>query len=196
MKCTQANKAEPKRTIIQFPRSATGLDPVPLDTAARWVESINNRLEQHIVAVPPLWEIAVAKDKCFPRACFDRAVDFVARSPHLPDAVYVVGIALCGGSLNQNHGWVEIDDSVVFDGVMQQFYDKAGYYTSERVEQWYRFTREAVMFMLRRMQNDSSLTFSWDVHLDLPWADDPNNPLLVDLDRAKSGFESWKARHK
>jgi hypothetical protein len=101
---------------------------------------------------------------------------------HLPQALYVLGETIDGGF--GQHGWVEIDD-VVFDGVMQQFYSKQGYYAAESARPWYRFTRPAVMFLHRQMRKNPSLTYRWDHWLNLPWADDPLNPLLVDLERAK-----------
>jgi hypothetical protein len=76
---------------------------------------------------------------------------------------YVFGTAACGGW--QQHGWVEIGN-IVFDGVLQRFYDKAKYYYSEHAMPWYKFTRSAVLWILEQ----GFETWQWDVHLQLPWA--------------------------
>jgi hypothetical protein len=59
---------------------------------------------------------------------------------------YVFGRAVCGGI--QEHGWVELPANVVFDGVLQRFYDLGRYYESEYAMPWYRFTRPAVVWLL------------------------------------------------
>jgi hypothetical protein len=177
--------------IFQMPKEWSGLDPLDPQIAKQWMDSNDRTLKPHVVAVPKTWQKATMPDHRFPRGCFARAIQFIRRSPHLPNALYVYGNAACGGF--NEHGWVEIEDRVVFDGVMQQFYDKAGYYASEAATAWYRFTRPAVMFVNRQMRKDSSLTYRWDWELSLPWAKDPLNPLLVDLERAKAGLKSRNA---
>jgi hypothetical protein len=101
----------------------------------------------------------------------------------LPQALYVLGEAL-GGGLGQ-HGWVEIDD-LVFDGVLQEFYSKSGYYELALARPWYRFDRKATMWVdrLRSRQKGDLNTYRFDHLLRLPWAD-YSNPQTLDLDLAK-----------
>lgn len=167
-------------------------DLLPLPAAKEWMARNDKRLKPHVVTVPKTWWKAVVPGYRFPRDCFGRAIYFLHQSPHLPNALYVLG-ATIGGGFGQ-HGWVEIEDRVVFDGVMQQFYDKAGYYAAESATPWYRFTRPAVMFVNRKMMRDSSLSYRWHCVLGLPWARDPTNPLLVDLERAKEGLKRRTVR--
>src|ERR1019366_9751139 len=47
-----------------------------------------------------------------------------------------------------DEGWVELPGNVVFDGVLQRFYDLGKYYESEYARPWYRFTRRAVVWVL------------------------------------------------
>ena len=164
-------------------------DELGAEGAVKWMSQNDERLKPHIVSVPKAWRKGMIANHRFPRDCFGRAIQFVHRSPHLPNALYVLGETLGGGM--QQHGWVELDDRVVFDGVMQQFYDKAGYYVVEQARPWYRFTRPAVMFMNRKRNRDASVTYRWDWELRLPCASDPANPLLVDLEHVKL---AWKKR--
>jgi hypothetical protein len=177
--------------IFQMPKEINGLEPLDPQHAKQWMDANNKRLKPHVVSVPKTWQKAVSLNHRYPRECFPRAIFFIHQSPHLPNALYVFGQAV-GGGFNQ-HGWVEIDDRVVFDGVMQQFYDKSGYYSAESATPWYHFTRPAVMFLNRQMRRDNSLTYRWDWELGLPWAKDPLNPLLVDLERAKAGLVNKNA---
>jgi hypothetical protein len=127
-------------------------------------------LRPHLVEVPKPWRRQVVPDNYFPGECFSRSIYFVGQSPHLPQALYVIGEAVCGGI--QQHGWVEIvgDDGqeVVFDAVMQEFYSKTGYY--EHAWPWYRFTRKATMWLDRKQQRQETWTYRWDCVLQLPWA--------------------------
>jgi hypothetical protein len=146
-----------------------------------WMYRIDLRLAPHRVEVPRAWRKATTAGYYFPKDCFPRAIQFVRLSPHLPDALYVLGKAVCGGL--QQHGWVEIGD-VVFDGVMQEFYSKQGYYQSELAEPWYRFTRKATMWIDRMNRRQEEWSYRWDCVLGLPRANFAN-PELIDLEAAK-----------
>lgn len=179
---------QPEPIIFQFPNNPDNLDPAE---ARDWMSRNDRRLQPHVVDVPRAWRKAVLPTHRFPRDCFARAIYFIHSSPHMPQALYVIGETVGGGM--QQHGWVEIDDSVVFDAVMQQFYDKAGYYTAELANPWYRFTRPAMMYLRRTFEKQDSWSYRWDAVLGLPWARDPANPLLVDLTLAK---EFWRAKQE
>src|SRR5262249_10516230 len=121
----------------------------------------------------------------FPGHCFPRAIEFLIlfgpKKSQEHNAVYVYGKALCGGL--GEHGWVELDDRIVFDGVQQQFYAKQGFYESEGARQWYRFTRPAVLALQRR--KDFKGHWHWHVALGLPYAGGPAHPLTVTLEMVK-----------
>lgn len=145
----------------------------------------DDRLAHCVVEVPDRWRKLAMPDTRFPGECFPRAIQFLQgfgpRIALAHDAVYVFGEAMCGG-LGQ-HGWVEIEGRVVFDGVQQQFYTKEGFYASDHARPWYRFTRPAVVALWRRKQFRQN--FRWDHPLGLPWAADPENPLTVTLEMVK-----------
>jgi hypothetical protein len=156
-----------------------------LERLEREMHRTDERLKRYRVEVPSKWRNCVVPDYYFPGECFPRAIYFVRTSSHLAEALYVLGEAACGG-LGQ-HGWVEIGD-VVFDGVLQEFYAKAGYYESEHARPWYRFTRPATMWIDQMGRGWNTLkdhwTYRWDGLLGLPWAD-YSNPALIDLDAAR-----------
>jgi hypothetical protein len=160
-----------------------------LDFLLAWMLENEARLASHRVEVPKSWRKATLPNHYFPRACFTRAIQFIRNSPHLPDALYVFGDAACGGT--QQHGWVEIGE-VVFDGVQQEFYSKAGFYQSERARPWYRFTRQATLRIDRLSKRCASSDYRWDAVLGLPWAD-YDNPELIDVDKAKAYWEKKMA---
>ena len=84
-----------------------------------------------------------------------------------------------------DEGWVELPGNVVFDGVLQRFYDLGKYYESEYARPWYRFTRRAVVWVLAQHLP----TWRWDRELGLPLAksamDRTAEVLPVDKDDAQ-----------
>lgn len=167
-----------------FPLSAERMG-LPLAELQEWMEDNDNRLAPSTVEVPPHWRKHSMPDRRYPGECFLRAIQFIQmfgpRNALAHNAVYVYGEALCGGP--GQHGWVEIEDRIIFDGVQQQFYTKSGFYISEHAKPLYRFTRPAVIALWRRKQFRDN--FRWDCHLNLPWATDPDHPLTVTLEMAK-----------
>ena len=160
-----------------------------LEHANEWMSRNEHKLSPHVVRRPDLKP--VCPDLYFPKDCFFRAVQWIMENPK-HNAVYVFGEAVCGGL--QQHGWVEIDDATVFDGVMQNFYDKKGYYQSELARPWYRYTRDAVIYLRRLMRQKHGRFnhYCWHYILGLPWAksaQDPTiEPLLVDARMVRTCF--------
>ena len=70
-------------------------------------------------------------------------------NPKLPTAEYILGDAVMGG-LGQ-HGWVEFE-GLVFEPVLQEWYQKERYYAAEFANPWYRFSRPATLYLARRMR--------------------------------------------
>jgi len=164
--------------------------------AKEWMDRNERCMSPHIATVPPTLK-APCPRLYFPRECFFRAVQFVALNPQLPQATFVYGEASSGGL--QQHGWAEIDD-VVFDGVMQEFHTKSGYYRVNCARVWYRYTRDAVMFMRRIMRRGGKYDM-WDWHniLSLPSAksaQDPTiKPLVIDADAARRFLTAAERKH-
>jgi hypothetical protein len=176
------------KTVFRYGDHHDELDKLKPDHLLEWMLRNEARLAAHRVEVPKPWRKKVILGYYFPRECYPRAIQFVRSSPHLPDALYVLGEAVCGGI--QQHGWVEIGD-VVFDGVMQEFYSRQGYYQSELARPWYRFTRQATLWIDRLSKRHADWSFRWDNVLGLPWAD-YDSPELIDLETAKGYWEKRK----
>lgn len=164
-------------------------EQLTLEHANDWMARNDQKLASHVVRRPDLKP--VCPGLYFPKECFPRAEQWIMANPQ-HNAVYVFGEAVCGGL--QQHGWVEIDDAIVFDGVMQEFYDKKGYYQSELARPWYRYTRDAVKYLRRlmRLKHGRFNHYCWHHILGLPWAKsahDPTiEPLLIDGAMAKAWF--------
>jgi hypothetical protein len=125
----------------------------------------------------------------FPGECFPRAIYFVQTNPKLKTAEYILGEAATGG--RGQHGWVEFED-LVFDPVLQEWYRKDGYYSSEFADPWYRFSRQATMYLDRRMNKLPAFNYRWDCWLRLPLG--KNTP--ISLEQAKAYLADADAKRK
>jgi hypothetical protein len=165
-------------------------DVMTLDHLADWMRRNEESLTPHQAQVPKTWRREAIRDFYFPRECFGRAIQFVRSSRHLPQAEYFIGQAVCGGL--QQHGWVEIE-GFVFDGVMQEFYTKQGCYASQIVKPWYRFSRQATLWIDRLSKKHCHWTYRWDWVLELPWSRYVDLP-LIDLEDAKRYWQEKQQR--
>lgn len=161
------------------------------DADAKWMQRNLDRLAHAEVAVSNTLSGFAIPEFVFPRECFQRAAyyteAYIEENP-VAEFYYVLGEALCGGL--QQHGWVELPGNIVFDGVLQRFYDQTKYYLSEFAKPWYRFTPSAVQWLLgQRLKS-----WRWDCELKLPWADCAHNPnaavLVVDLEKAQAFLQA------
>jgi hypothetical protein len=141
------------------------------------------RLAPAEIAVPCRYSIHTHPDRQFPTLCFPRACYYV-QTHRIKGIEYVFGTSF-GGGMRGNHGWVELPGNVVFDGVLQRFYDRSEYYRIEVAMPWYRFARTAVLWLLKQLTgDDGTINWRWDVTLHLPRADSAHDrsaqALLVD----------------
>ncbi len=91
-------------------------------------ESRINEIKHCEVEAPQEYHTGKAR-RYYPKLCFKKAMDYVF-DLNEPVAYYV---KLIHGQYDNdyfmcNHAWVEIPGGIVFDGVLQRFYDKKGYY--------------------------------------------------------------------
>lgn len=64
-----------------------------------------------------------------PKNCYEKAFRYVADKRDLNEIKLVHGLYKPETIKNHcGHAWVEIPDGIIFDGVMQRFYRKEGYY--------------------------------------------------------------------
>ena len=93
------------------------------------------------------------KNNIYPKRCFGKAYDYLDEKVNVDD----VNIKMIHGgvySIIENkfikHAWIEINDNAVFDGVLQRFYDKEGYYKYHRAKKIKEYSfKKARMQMLR-----------------------------------------------
>ncbi len=167
---------------------STGLKRIDLAVWERMLGKAEERLRSALADVPRQLK-RLCQDCWFPGECFPRAIYFVRTNPKLATAEYILGQAVIGG-LGQ-HGWVEFED-LVFDPVLQEWYQKEGYYASECANPWYRFSRPATMYLARRMDKLPEFTDRWDLWLLLPWGKNT----AISLEQAKAYFAEAEANRK
>jgi hypothetical protein len=145
------------------------------------------RLAPVEIAVPRRYSLYTLPDEQFPTECFGQACYYV-QTHRIKGMEYVFGRSLGGGF--GNHGWVELPGNVLFDGVLQRFYDRTGYYRIEFAMPWYRYTRTAVLWLLDQLKrDDGTINWRWHLTLGLPWANSAHDrnaqALLVDRQAAQ-----------
>lgn len=85
--------------------------------------------------VTPPEEYATHKPKRrYPRACYKKAFEYALDKHDLRDKIKLVHGSYMPNILNRmgchaEHAWIEIENRMVFDGTLQRFYDKDGYYS-------------------------------------------------------------------
>jgi hypothetical protein len=166
-------------------------EPAAQDSGRRrFLQQIAEALRPHEVEVPPAWRALTEPGRTYPGECFERSSTFITElSLALADAVPARGsLWLMHGAyhIGQPHGWCELPDDVVFDGIFQQFYARQAYYDTVCARPWYKYTPDAAILVERNMPLNPDGTIPvgwWHRHLKLPWAD-PNNPTEIDFGRA------------
>ena len=167
---------------------STGLEQLGRDVWERLFGGAEERLRPFVVDVPKRLKRIVC-NFWFPGECFPRAIYFVRQNPKLPTAEYILGESVIGG-LGQ-HGWVEYED-LVFDPVLQEWYQRDGYYASEFAKPRYRFSRPATMYLNRQMERLPEYTYCWDQWLRLPLG--KNTPISLEQAKAYLGEAKRKRR--
>jgi hypothetical protein len=145
------------------------------------------RLAPAEITVPRRYSLYTLPDQQFPTECFGQACYYM-QTHRIKGMEYVFGRSL-GGGLG-NHGWVELPGNVLFDGVLQRFYDRSEYYRIEFAMPWYRYTRTAVLWLLEQLKrDDGTINWRWDLTLGLPWANSAHDrnvqALLLDRKAAQ-----------
>jgi hypothetical protein len=136
-----------------------------------------------VADVPEDWRVGITPEMLRPGECFVRSFRYV--SEHFASGVPML---LVHGEylLGARHAWVELPDAIVYDGVMQRFYRRDAYYSLQAARPWYKFESPAALIIAANLPvgEDGQVSYGyWDVILRLPWAD-PDNPTLIDHDRA------------
>jgi hypothetical protein len=168
------------------------LDRLSMSKVEEYIRFNEERLAAHVMSVPTAWHDRHLEQFCYPGECFGRAVQFLRLRRKLPQAEFVFGEALLGGL--HRHGWVEID-GIVFDGVLQEFYSRDGYYKAQCVKPWYRYDRQATLYMDNMSKRYADSTYEWHFLLSLPWSKYVNLPVYT-LDDVRRLWHSEEARKR
>ena len=144
---------------------------------------------REIVEVPPSWRSVTDPSSRYEGECFYRAFKFISalcRTGAYDDRSLVVYLVHGEYMLQQDHGWVELDEDIVFDGVRQRFYEKAAYYEILGVKPWYKYIPGAAFIILANMPElpGGQVEYCWHCALKLPWSD-PNKPIVIDVPDAQ-----------
>jgi hypothetical protein len=85
----------------------------------------------HQAAVPDAWRKGSKPGKEYPRECYKQAIDFLRWWSYegLPPSDPTLVHGRAGGV---EHAWIELPGDVVFDGVLQQFFDRSAFYRFSR----------------------------------------------------------------
>ena len=142
------------------------------------------------VKVPATWRRITRPNKRFPCKSFERSFHFAVEFPLVlaerdPTAKFTW---LVHGEQwgCQRQGWVELPGDVVFDGVLQRFYDRGKYYETVYAAPWYMYSPGAAILISEWMPeypDGTILLANWHTHLRLPWAD-PKNPARIGSQQA------------
>lgn len=105
---------------------------------------INLITEMSVFEVEPPETLKTGREKrVFPKLCYEKSYEYYSDkfmdiySPK-NGGLFVNGV-VGKGLLAYGHAWVEIENSIVFDGVLQRFYDKDTYYRYYNVGKTFKF---------------------------------------------------------
>ena len=148
-------------------------------------EVLQDYLEEWINLLRPA-EIIVSRryqfaplGNLFPGQCFKKAADYVLLAITLgvaKDMLLVHGESVNG--VHGPHAWVELPGDILFDGVLQRFYDLSQYYALDGTRAWYKYTADATNYLDENIRKHSR-NLQWHSTLGLPWAD-YENPTIID----------------
>lgn len=102
---------------------------VSLVEATEWTKLDRENMKSFEVELAEEFKTGKPK-RLSPKNCYRKAFEYVSDKGHLGGIVLVHGLYQPNPSNDSEggHAWVEINDSIVFDGVLQRFYDKGAYY--------------------------------------------------------------------
>ena len=102
------------------------------DVPIQEAREISKRDREHLkkYEIEPSQEYLTGKQKRIKeKACFSEAFRYMADKGKLEGLILVHGqYKPFSLEKHADHAWVEINNEIVFDGVLQRFYDKEGYY--------------------------------------------------------------------
>jgi hypothetical protein len=165
-----------------------------LDGAAGWIDTLLG----FEVEVPPELRANTEPTTIYFHECFYRSWRYVADNMRvlLRNAWLVHGVyaKLDGLPAGLPHAWVEIGEDIVFDGVLQRFFPRQGYYEILHAEAHYKYDPGAATLLAHAIPHSDKGAppyGEWHLRLKLP-PPDPKNPLQVTFDMALELLEKNK----
>jgi hypothetical protein len=120
------------------------------------VKKTREQYEDMVVEVDPKYMDGVT-NRVYPKSCFEKSWEYIVNSLHHSGLKLVHGTCMVLGGLAIDHGWIEIGEDIVFEGVYQRFYDKKKYYEARGLVKYVEYTLDEV----RKM--------SWETRHKGPW---------------------------
>lgn len=120
-------KASEKDVMTIDEYGSTGYLPRYIHKTEKMEEQKVNEYKHIEVAVDDKYKIE-GEPKIYWHDCYRKAFEYCMDKHCQGVEVKLVHGTCKAGLGSYGHAWVEIGDKIVFDGVMQRFYDKEGYY--------------------------------------------------------------------
>lgn len=79
-------------------------------------------------------------NRVYPKECYAKSWDYMVFSPCPEKLILVHGTCMVLGGLPIGHGWIEIEENIIFEGVYQRFYDKEKYYEARGLIKLFEYT--------------------------------------------------------
>jgi hypothetical protein len=93
------------------------------------VKKAREQYKDMVVEVDPKYMDGVT-NRVYPKSCFDKSWEYIIKSLCSENIRLVHGTCMALDFIPIEHGWIEIGDNIVFEGVYQRFYDKEKYYAA------------------------------------------------------------------
>jgi hypothetical protein len=110
------------------------------------VKKAREQYEDMIVGVDPKYMDGVT-NRVYPKSCFDKSWEYIVNSLYHSELKLVHGTCITLGRIVIKHGWIEIGEDIVFEGVYQRFYNKKKYYEARGLIKHVEYTLDEVRKM-------------------------------------------------
>lgn len=121
-----------------------GTNPLTRKDMYQLVKKDREEYTNLVVDVDPIFKEGVV-NRVYPKACFEKSWQYMILSLCPSELRLVHGTCRILEKLDIEHGWIEIGENIVFEGVYQRFYDKQKYYEARGLVKRFEYTYEEVV---------------------------------------------------